>query len=101
MWSKAVAFLKVFIPMVIKKYATAFLLNLLRLSGGVWSWVISFALMFVWDKVEKEIESEARVQDQKDIDDANLTKLNADKAAGAAVETIIKDETNLLNGDSK
>ena len=97
-WLKLVTFFKGVMPIFLKKYASTFILRVLGLAGGVWGWVISFVLLLVWDKVEQELETEARLEDQKEHDALNITKLEADRTAGASPEKIVEDETNLLNG---
>ncbi len=98
-WVRFVAFFKEVIPNLIKTRVVPLILNALGLAGGVWGWIVSTILIFVWEKAETEAEREARLADQKNIDDDNIDQYKKDKQEGAPVETLIKDETNLLNGN--
>ena len=92
-------FLSAVIPTLIKKYAVTFVLSALGLAGGVWTFLISSFLMLLWGAADKELADEATKIDDKQTDDANQSKYETDKKAGASSETRIKDETHLLNGD--
>lgn len=99
MWSKLVSFLAATVPAFLKKYASAFILRALGLAGGIWGWIVSGILIVVWDRIQAWLESTARKQDQKTVDDANQAKYEKDKLEGAPVEVLIKDETDILNGN--
>ncbi len=97
-WEKLVLFLKETIPSFLKSDLVPLILRTLGLAGGVWTWIVGIILSLVWKEAEQELESEARIEDQKEVDDSNIDKYKKDIKEGAPVETKIKDETNLLNG---
>ncbi len=97
-WTKLVGFFKETVPATIKNVIVPFTLRALGVAGGFWGWLVGVVMTSIWDIVEKQAESAARVQDQKNIDDPNIEKYKEDIAKGAPVDELIKDETNLLNG---
>jgi hypothetical protein len=88
-------------PTALKKYLMPVLLRTLGIASGFWGWIAWFAVTIVWGKVIKRILSAARKQDQKEIDDENEKTYMADKKAGAPVEKLIEDETDLINGNRR
>lgn len=74
------------------------LLKALGLAGGFWTFAVSTFLVLVWEKLSKKAASAARLEDQENIDEQNIEQYKNDKKEGAPVETLIEDETNLLNG---
>lgn len=99
-WQKLVTLLNEVITSFIKKYGTAFALKALGIAGGFWTFLVGSILVIFWKIVGRKAEIEAVDQDHKETDEANIEKYKEHKAQGAPVETLIKDETDLLNRKS-
>jgi hypothetical protein len=97
-WKKTADLLKTAIPVFIKKSVVPFILSLAGLSGVAWNFIVSAFLLKWWKKAEKEIDVQADIADKKEIDEENRKTYEQHITEGAPVETLIQDETNLLNG---
>ena len=98
MWSKIAHVISVIVPQLIKTYLVPFVMGLMGLAGGIWTWIVGFVLSFAWKKAEEEIDSEARLADQTNTDEELNKKYQEDIKNGASETDLIKDETDILNG---
>ena len=124
-WSDALDKLKLILPTTIKAFAPAiggyfksfllklsvkllgnaatkalgrFLLSLVGMSGGLYTWFATVQLKKLWKWLYPILKAAVYTIDQKPIDDANIKELEKNKTDGATLNEKIKDETNFLNG---
>ncbi len=101
MWETIAKALSALVPQIIRSYLVPTLLGAVGLAGGIWTWIAGFALNKAWKAADKEIESEARTEDQKIKDEALLIQYKEDIKDGKPEQKLIDDEVSILNGGRK
>lgn len=96
-WKKVSDFISAHTPELLKRYLVPAILKALGVSGGIWTWVISEIVSRLWKKTDEKIESEARVEDQKNEDQADNKQYQEDIKNEAPEAKLIEDEWAILN----
>lgn len=98
MWVQIVQILSNIFTQYIEGHLVLIIMSALGLSGGIWLWFVKFGVDQVVKKVEPIIDSAAHLQDQKIVDDKLNQTYQQDIGAKKDEQTLINDETNILNG---
>jgi len=96
-WKKLVEDLKATLPFI-KSGLSSFLLKSAGIAGGFWGWVVTFFIGKAIEEAVEELEHQASLADQGNIDEKNIEEHQQDMKENAPVEQKIENETDLLNG---
>lgn len=84
------------------KWIVGLIMRFLSLSGGVWTWIVTYFVTKYAEKALEEIDQEADKADQKNIDKENSEDLQKVIDDPASTESdVIQAGGNLLNGIKK
>lgn len=85
---------------IVKNKVISLVLNALKVGGGgILGWILSFVITPLLTKLGELLARKARLEDQENVNEDNISKYKEDKKNGASKEQLIKDETDLLNGN--
>jgi hypothetical protein len=101
MWVEIASIFNHIIEVLIQNKLAALILGAVGLSGGFWLFFVKLGLGKIWGKIKPEIESGARLEDQKKVDKELNDQYQKDIKGGADEKTLIKDELDILNGGHK
>ena len=95
MWLKIVGFFSKLLNEILIPIGS----KALSAFSGLPTIITNFILNYIGKVAVSDAESQARLADQKKIDDENRQKYVDDILQGKPKDELIKDETNLLNGN--
>ena len=98
MWQQLMKALEDLFKTKLRDLLVSLVAKAIGVASGFNIWLIKMGITIVWKKADKELESAARLADQKKVDEDLNKKYQEDIKNGKSEADLIKDESRLFNG---
>lgn len=95
---KLIDFLKVSVPLAIKKYAPQIAMKIFGKAGGLYTWFVSVVLKKTWKEVKPSVIEIIYKIHRTIVDKKNIKELEKNETNGATSNEKVQDELDFLNG---
>ena len=99
MWQRIVKLLKPIITGEIKKQIVAAILKALGAAGSFWTWIVGFFVGKAAEKIVKEAESAARVEDRENADEVRKEKHDELMKEPISATDPVKQEQEIIQAE--
>ncbi len=96
---KLIDYLKVAVPLAIKKYAPQLAMKVFGKTGGLYTWVARLGLKKAWKEIKPYAVEAIYKLHRTIVNKKNIKELEKNETNGATSSEKAEDELNFLNGN--